>query len=403
MYEYIYEEDYFKKHLISGITYVDSRFTAIDIDKYGYLWIAGKGNNLIKYNPSNGISRFFEMDISEEYKSYKKVYVDTDGDIWIGMEWQGLSVFNPQEKSFFNFPTNEDGSGVNTPFVMDIKEVYPGKIFVATDQGGINIFDKETKLFSYINTKSANSGKLTSNGIVCFEKDSEDILWVGTSRGGVNYYNPHKQRFDNLLPMLPSVKKADKLSNGVIGTFLEHSDGNLWIGTDGGGINIYNRSSGDINIYNINNSGLSTDIIRSLSEDSKGNVWVATWGGGINKYIYKHKRFEHFDSISDIDIGYHSNNIWSANVDKKDRLWLNYIEGHVLVLDLKTGKEITRLVINPQYSHYYNHTVIFDDPNEIYIVNYNGVSKFNEANLSFELFINRSDIITFNPHCVVYS
>ena len=78
---------------------------------------------------------------------------------------------------------------------MDIEEFTPGLIYLATDQGGINIYNKKSGTFSYISSKNKNAGNLTSDGIYCLYQDTEHILWIGTSRGGVNYYNPKKYRF----------------------------------------------------------------------------------------------------------------------------------------------------------------------------------------------------------------
>jgi ligand-binding sensor domain-containing protein len=66
---------------------------------------------------------------------------------------------------------------------------------LAVDQGGINRFNKISKTFEYFMYDNTNDEGLNSNGIWCFHRDREGILWIGTSGGGINYYNPKKYKF----------------------------------------------------------------------------------------------------------------------------------------------------------------------------------------------------------------
>ena len=68
-------------------------------------------------------------------------------------------------------------------------------LLVAVDQGGVNRYSYKTNTFDYITTGSSLAGNMTSDGIYSFFIDQESILWMGTSRGGLNYFNPKKNRF----------------------------------------------------------------------------------------------------------------------------------------------------------------------------------------------------------------
>ena len=71
-------------------------------------------------------------------------------------------------------------------------------MLIGIDQGGINRYNYINKKFDYFTAQNPGFGNLTSDGVYCFHKDFEDILWVGTSRGGINYSNPQKHRFKTL-------------------------------------------------------------------------------------------------------------------------------------------------------------------------------------------------------------
>ena len=74
-------------------------------------------------------------------------------------------------------------------------------LLIATDQGGINRYNKDNHTFEYLLSGDDHESGLNNNGIVTLHKDWEGILWVGTSRGGVNYHNPKKSKFKQYRPL----------------------------------------------------------------------------------------------------------------------------------------------------------------------------------------------------------
>lgn len=59
------------------------------------------------------------------------------------------------------------------------------------------------------------------------------FLWVGTYLGGVNFYNGNLTTF-----VLHKKEFADpfSLSHNIVTSFVEDDKGNIWVGTDGGGL-----------------------------------------------------------------------------------------------------------------------------------------------------------------------
>ena len=65
-------------------------------------------------------------------------------------------------------------------------------------------------------------------------EDNQGNLWVGTHRGGLNLYMPKIEKFDLFRQELV----ANSLSHNDVKAFWEDDDSNIWIGTDGGGLNL---------------------------------------------------------------------------------------------------------------------------------------------------------------------
>ena len=79
------------------------------------------------------------------------------------------------------------------------------------------------------------------------------------------------------LPITQRVMTIDHLSDQRVYALLEDKQNNLWIGTNGGGINVLDLSTQKITKYknepnNVNS--LSNDDIRCFYEDRNGDIWV---------------------------------------------------------------------------------------------------------------------------------
>lgn len=101
-------------------------------------------------------------------------------------------------------------------------------------------------------------------------------------------------------------------------------DGNLWFGTQGGGVSKYDGKS--FTNFNIDN-GLSENFITSILEDSDGNVWFGTTENGVSKY--DGKTFKTFNTKD----GLANKNVYSILEDKKGNLWFGTREGGVSKFD----------------------------------------------------------------------
>ena len=96
-------------------------------------------------------------------------------------------------------------------------------------------------------------------------------MWIGTY-DGLSLYNPAKDNFTRY-----KAWNKGLTVNTVISIF-EDSKNNLWVGTLGGGLNLYDRKKQIFVPYSFPDGG-SYSIINSITEDNKGFVWVGTNSG----------------------------------------------------------------------------------------------------------------------------
>ena len=130
----------------------------------------------------------------------------------------------------------------------------------------------------------------------------------------------------------------DGLSQNSVMSFLQDSQGYLWLGTesgldryDGYAIREYRRQRG-------NDAGLASDYIWAIAEDGHSNLWLATDGGGIERWDRDSDRFQHFQHDPRDAASLSSDSVRSLLIDGHGRIWAGTLDQGLDVLDPQTGK-----------------------------------------------------------------
>src|SRR5205085_98790 len=116
---------------------------------------------------------------------------------------------------------------------------------------------------------NTENGKLKNNFVAAILEDRNGRLWVGTNGGGISILDKTKTEveIDNIEP------KAS------VRTLLEDIDGKIWIGGYYG-IQIYNPLLKNFTYLDPDNSD-TDEILNCIFKDSHDNIWVGTMGKGL--------------------------------------------------------------------------------------------------------------------------
>ncbi|CAN5360174.1 two-component regulator propeller domain-containing protein [soil metagenome] len=266
------------------------------------------------------------------------LFLDNDNELWIHYRNErpiGVLRLNLYTHKAMLFVKGESGVGLNTNIVRSVLQADNGDIWIATDHGGINVFNKKTSRFSYILHNDDNKKSLSQNSINASYKDSDGIIWLGTYKQGVCYYHENITRFP-LYSKQPS--NTASLPFNDINRFLEDGKGNLWIGTNGGGLIYFNRATNTYTQYRhsaVNSNSIASDVVVSLLIDHKQRLWIGTYLNGLD--CYENGNFTHYkkdpanpNSISD-------NSIWELYEDGRQNLWIGTLATGLDRLDLKSN------------------------------------------------------------------
>jgi ligand-binding sensor domain-containing protein len=97
--------------------------------------------------------------------------------------------------------------------------------------------------FNLIKHDSRSKNSLNDNVVWSIYKDKENILWIGTYKGGINRIDTKSNNFSSI-----STKdlESNSISSNHIRVIKEDNYGNLWVGTYDGGLNIINKKSNQV-------------------------------------------------------------------------------------------------------------------------------------------------------------
>lgn len=257
--------------------------------------------------------------------NYRKRLVEAkDGSIWICANNHGLSKYNPITKESKFYDKGSEGIAGNT-FSGSMAFDSEDNLWLASDGGGINIFSTKTETFEFL-VSADREGALASNNVYSIYIDDNNIIWVGTFDKGINYFDPEQYKFVTSLYTPNDLSFFEGMS--VISTF-QDSKGNIWIGTDGHGLYMIDKT-GKIKTYksDLNKANtLSTDVITCIDEDADGNILLGTYTGGLMSLNANSGKFNYYQQSTTTPFHLGSANVWDILTDSKGRIWLGLLGG----------------------------------------------------------------------------
>ena len=206
-------------------------------------------NGIRRFNSNNKEITLFK-DLNGNTKTINgcsHIIEGRDGIIWIAGD--GLVKVNPSSgviEVYRNEPRNPNSLSFDlTPFVLEDSH---RRLWVATDDGGLDLFDRSKNLFYHYQPYFRDAQSLNTKPIVLFE-DKNKGLWVSHYQGGISYTGNYSKPFKNYSA---NIGDAKSLSFPYIQWFFERNDGNIWVSTDGGGLNFWDRTKDEFTHYKHN-------------------------------------------------------------------------------------------------------------------------------------------------------
>ncbi|MBC7888761.1 MAG: response regulator [Ferruginibacter sp.] len=354
---------------------------AINEDLYNNLWI-GTGQGISIYNnlTSRLLPAFFipyQSNTTEKITaSITNIAVDANGSIFIGTNGRGLLVRLTGSDKTVQLPIKKGAEMFTYYNVQSIKIDKVHRVWVFIRDAGIYLLDAAGKELRLVNNslKSAN----------CMEEGDNGHLWIGSDEG--------LHQYDTRLNSLVKSYKEDagSLSSEKILTVCFVKEKKLWIGTDGGAINILDPKSGEIKylLPGHEKASLNSETVTAIYEDKNDRKWIGTIRGGINIVDpYKHR----FQTVQRNPKGNNTlinNFVMSFFEDRQSNLWVGTDGGGLSIWNRRQNSftNFRHDAANPaSISNNFITSIKSDYLDNIWIASYGGgINRYNKTDRSFK-------------------
>lgn len=269
---------------------------------------------------------------------------DKPGTFWVGTENGGLNYFDAHAKTFRHYPFTASQQPLSYHNIHSLLRDDQQNLWIGTFSAGLNIYNPATGRVKKYQHDRLDTTSLSNNNIYALYKDRDGVIWVGTTEG-LNVYDAKTDAFHRVrdrgldkslvygiyedhngfiwfitydLGLVGKNKKTGRwvqymagnqpnaLSSNKLISLLDDQAGNLWIGTEGGGLNCLNLQTKKITVYN-EPQGINP-IVYGIQKDDNNNLWLST-NNGITRFspqTGKTKVFTNLDNLQSPQFNYNA-------------------------------------------------------------------------------------------------
>lgn len=226
---------------------------------------------IIKNNNKENIKKFTVGYVNN-------LYLDSNDNLWVALRDNGIIKI----KNGSIIKRYDTTNGLCHNNIRSIIQLNKYSFYIAS-YGGLQLLDtKENRFTSYEYAMKENIYNVKS--IVSMYLDNKKTLWMGTFYHGLLYY---KISNDKYYYHRSSDSDNSLLSSNIVSSITEDETGNIWLGTEGKGINTLNQN------FKVNKK-IKDEVVKSLYYDKINNkLWIGTLFDGVKSLDLKSNTIQH--------------------------------------------------------------------------------------------------------------
>lgn len=350
-------------------------------------FLCTEGNGLIVYNIEDKTYYDYPGLTNDNIKT---AYLDREKDIlYLGLHLGGMVVIDLNNNAVTRHSVIK--SGLYQSNIIRKILPYKEKLLIAT-YNGLYLFDIESSTFTVF------SEELHENIIYFIDiaLDRENNLWIASR--GVYKYNIDS---GEIRPYFNDPTDDGSLSNNNATKVYIDSENKLWIGTSGGGINLYNYETATFTKFNSRNSNLRNDYISNIIESPEGFLYLTTTQG--LSYINK-GNYEVFNAVFHDGISLNSLFNGGININSKGKVFIAGMDGMVSYFENDVLRDLQPLQLYFSYLTVNNVRVNpMDETNIIqHSLSFTNQLKFNHSQSILKFEFASDQIITHDRYHYLY-
>ena len=318
----------------------NSNVLSILRDNKGMMWY-GTAYGLYRYDGTRVKAFFNSKDTTSiSHNTINKLLIGPEEKLWVKNVNGIFDVYDPETGNFTRgsskFTTQYHLASDTIGTIMKDRQ---GRFWFTHTEKGVSIFDPTTNQTKYLRAGSA-SGSLASDQIAGIAESPDGMIWAINQSGIIELIDPNRLIVTKTL-RLPKSKIPEsasyeivmdsggdawifdperdlgvfwvdglshdilvcredegplRLNNNMVKAVVEAQEGQIWLGTDHGGINLINKAERTIRFFDNDSDPESTmphSVVYALYKDSEEIIWIGTHKKGISYYHQGLLRFSH--------------------------------------------------------------------------------------------------------------
>lgn len=322
-------------HFSSGVT-------SLVEDNDSCIWIATRGDGVVRYHPSNG-----KIDVFDGVGECEVLFLDSQNILWMCSREGMMHTYSFADETLreanINWPSGESNR------IMSIVENENSDLWLVSWDSGVFCLDrasmaaaqlpssKGTDGFSHVhfameyrpyellvssddglvwfNTQTGESCPVTAQRFVYpVIRDAEGGVWFGSYYGGVHYSSSNSGQFDTF-PLRIDGEEC------IVSCLCEDPDGTMWVGSDNMGLVNFSPKDGHV-IRRL----LPARNVHSIILDGDF-LWVGSYAGGVHRVDRKTGAVKDF---------LNGTSAYALLIDSRDEMWVAAM-GSIIRFDRKSG------------------------------------------------------------------
>ena len=266
------------------LKYNGKPFTAWSYLQIDDNFLFGGEETLYQYNLADkSITTIFPDIDGDKLKCINRIFQWSPDMLITSSKKDGLWMYDLIKKKMYRCPFVKERE-INTIFVDS-----QNRLWVSFYGKGMACYSKEGKRLFSLSTRNSE----LNNDIIFDFLEKDNQLWIATDGGGINILDLQTMKFSYLKHI--SDDEQSLPNNSIYRLYKDQMD-NIWIGSIHGGLfaikKVFIKTYKDVPLNNPN--GVSERIVVSIFEDKDTLLWIGTDGGGINSFDQKTNTFHHY-------------------------------------------------------------------------------------------------------------
>ena len=332
------------------LTNIGREITGLFVDSHGLIWFSDQSDGAYKLDPATGnIKHFIQRIPQPEFTSRGAEFREVMGVVWVRMNHGGYGYYNREtdEVEYFH---NDPSNPWNLPNTVGAcLEMNDGVIWESTIRRGLEKLEvlKNTITRTLLMPESDQPMDNEVRGMLHDAKRGVTLL--ANKKGHIFVYDKNMQ----VQAVITQDSKGTPISRPY-GISMD-KEGNYWVcDKDKGLFKITPTASGYqiINICHNDNDpySLSNNAAYQAVEDKQGNIWVATYGGGVN-VIRKNKSGQYVALHSKNVMSHYPQNAYmkvrTIALAKDGKVWAGSTDG-ILTMQIRNERVIIEELQQPE-------------------------------------------------------